>query len=558
MTPASLAPDGVGQGTVVDRRYIVQQEIGRGNMATVYLATDELAGREVALKIMHARLLGRPDKIERFFNEHRFATRIGPHENIVATLADGRVNGTGGAPYLVMERVVGVSLDVLRALERDFGTERIARLVLGVANGLRAVHEAGVVHRDVKPGNVLVARTDDGVEIAKLLDFGLAVDLQPTGPGSAAGRLTLAGQLPGSAGYMPPEAVSYATPHPAADVFGLGVLLAETTIGRQPYDGVGRDEYLADIAREDWSFPGRVLDRIESPTLRALVRDCTRREPEARPPIDEVIQRLAAVVFPAAAEGWADVAPVPGEPSEPPGVLGLVPDSASPATAKTPTPARRTSVWIAVGLIGFGLVAALGLWLGAQADDDGATLPGTTASEPDNGGAATSAQATSIGPGPVVPTDVTDEAGSHDIESTGGVQASSSDAGDGEAGSTSGGQPASAQNSPKRRPDRHSPRKGTTSGTSNAAETGEPDPGPDAAQCAAVRRSIETLRESGAWPRIPFLAKGNRPCFDAREYRRIRVEAFAESGQNAECVAAAGNSRDPQVQAWADQCKENQ
>lgn len=151
MMAAVSTSDALGPGTIVDARYRIDQEIGRGNMAVVYLAVDELASREVALKVMSERLVSRADRVQRFFKEHELGAEIGRHENIVATLAHGRLEGDTGTPYLVMERIVGPSLDLMLAMHERLDSRRALGIALGVARGLEAIHGAGVVHRDVKP-----------------------------------------------------------------------------------------------------------------------------------------------------------------------------------------------------------------------------------------------------------------------------------------------------------------------------------------------------------------------------------------------------------------------
>ncbi len=553
MMSVSLAADDLDPGTVVDRRYVIQQEIGRGNMSTVYLARDELVNRDVVLKIMSARLLARPDRVQRFFNEHRFVARVGRHDNIVTTLGDGRTDGDRGAPYLVMERVVGLSLDIKRALERDFEPERAARITLGVARGLRAVHAAGVVHRDVKPGNVLIARGEDGeTEVAKLLDFGLAVLMGASEPGDAPRRLTRAGQLPGSAGYMPPESVIYAEPHPSADVFGLGVLLAETIVGRPPYDGVPRDEYLADIAREDWSFPPRVLDRIESPELHELVVDCTQRDPVDRPALDEVIARLETLVSPTVTQ----------KPAVAPAALPVTAHALeTPPPEAKKAPARRIWLWVTVAVLLMLGAVGVALRLGGE-DDEPPTDRAAKASAQHEAVAAPSTVSTTGEAEARFADDVADDSELEplDVEAT-DDEAPSAARDDEPPAATSGGETVPAR--PTRRQRKPSRDRGKKPVVELEDDNGAPEPtppaaGPDEAECNAIRRSIADMRKRGLWSRIPFLAEASRACFDAKEYRRIRVEAFAESGRRADCIKAAGDSKDPKVRAWVEQCNEKQ
>jgi len=517
MMPASTAIDGLDLGTIIDNRYVVRQKIGRGNMATVYLATDEMADSEVAIKIMSDRLVGRPERVQRFFNEHRFAARVGRHDNVVCTFGDGRIGGDEGTPYLVMERVIGPSMAFMIALEERLAPAHATRIALGIARGLQAMHEAGVVHRDIKPSNIMIAVSESrDVEVPKIADFGLAVLLQHEDSGELRPRLTLHEQIPGSAGYMAPEAVGRVPPHPSADVFGFGMLLAEALVGRNPCEGIVRDDYLAEVTREDWSVPERVLDQIESAPLRSLVVACTRRVPEDRPTVAEVIQRLEGLAVPAAVRSIPPplVLPVRGGKDEP-----------------RPAPRSKTRWawgWIVAAILLLGLIAGLAVLM---KQDSQRTQPRET----------TPTREQPI-PASISASSTTAEQAATDETSTGGTgdataEPSSSDDADGDRDhTTSSTGPARVRPpGPRKRHGGKRP-KDKRSDDGGVQEPPSQTDGPNEVECATLRESVSQARRDGRWSRIPFNVKAKRACFGATEYRRLLVEALARSGRHEQCM----------------------
>src|SRR5580692_1485009 len=213
------APADVLVGRMLDRRYHVRSRIAHGGMATVYLATDTRLDREVALKVMHADLARDDDFVVRFIGEAKSVAKLS-HPNIVGVYDQG---ADGQYLYLAMEYVPGRTL---RELLRERGwlpwPEALA-VMDPVLAGLAAAHQAGIVHRDVKPENVLL--TADGR--VKVVDFGLA-------RASAAVGNTRAGVIIGSVNYIAPEQVTGAPSDPRTDVYSAGIMLFEMLTGRQP------------------------------------------------------------------------------------------------------------------------------------------------------------------------------------------------------------------------------------------------------------------------------------------------------------------------------------
>ena len=209
-------------GRLLDGRYAVTARIAHGGMATVYQATDTRLDREVALKVMHAELARDEDFVRRFIGEAKSVARLS-HQNVVAVFDQG---ADGPFLYLTMEYVPGRTLKQLLRDSGRFSPATALEIMAGVLDGLAAAHASGIVHRDVKPENVLV--TADGR--IKVADFGLARAL------SAAGH-TRAGLLIGTVAYVPPEQVTGGTTGPGGDVYSAGVMLFELLTGRLPFTG---------------------------------------------------------------------------------------------------------------------------------------------------------------------------------------------------------------------------------------------------------------------------------------------------------------------------------
>ncbi|HEV7654930.1 MAG TPA: Stk1 family PASTA domain-containing Ser/Thr kinase [Mycobacteriales bacterium] len=259
-------------GTVLDRRYRVDAPIARGGMSTVYAGTDLRLDRRVAVKVMAPALAHDPAFTERFVREARTAARLS-HPNAVAVFDQGAEETPAGrVVFLVMELVAGSTLrEVLRRRGRLRPDEAVSVLEPILA-ALAAAHRAGLVHRDVKPENVLVS-TDGTV---KVVDFGLARAV------AAPSTSTQSGMVLGTVAYVSPEQVARGASDARTDVYSAGILLFELLTGAPPYGG---DSALAVAYRH-------VHDDVPPPSTRApgippeldeLVQRATRREPGGRP-----------------------------------------------------------------------------------------------------------------------------------------------------------------------------------------------------------------------------------------------------------------------------------
>lgn len=252
-------------GSLVDGRYLVRARLAGGGMSTVYLATDRRLDRDVALKVLHPHLANDASFLERLRREARAAASLS-HPHVVGVLDQGE---DGHTAYLVMEYIKGHTLrDVLR--EKGALSPRLAlALIDPVIEGLAAAHAAGLIHRDVKPENVLIA--DDGR--IKVGDFGLARAVTAT---------TSTGSLIGTVAYLAPELVLGQAADARSDIYSAGVMLYEMLTGAQPYSGevpiqVAYQHVNTELPAPSAAAPGLASDLDE------LVQWCTAKDPEDRP-----------------------------------------------------------------------------------------------------------------------------------------------------------------------------------------------------------------------------------------------------------------------------------
>jgi serine/threonine-protein kinase len=257
-------------GRLLDGRYAVTARIAHGGMATVYRATDTRLDREVALKVMHAELARDEEFRHRFIGEAKSVARLS-HQNVVAVFDQG---ADGPFLYLAMEFVPGRTLKGLLRDSGRFAPATALEIMAGVLDGLAAAHASGIVHRDVKPENVLV--TADGR--VKVADFGLARAL------STAGH-TRTGLLIGTVGYVPPEQVTGDPTGPAGDVYSAGVMLFELLTGRLPFTGdpplsIAYQHVNSGVPAPSTLVPG-IPAAVDQLVLAATTRDPAQRLPDA-------------------------------------------------------------------------------------------------------------------------------------------------------------------------------------------------------------------------------------------------------------------------------------
>jgi serine/threonine-protein kinase len=269
-------------GRTLGNRYAVERVVGTGAMGTVYCARQLDLGSAVAVKVLHPRLMGEPGLVERFERE-AFATSRIDHPNALRVLDFGQ---DGDLLYLVTEYVDAEDLLAIMEAEWPLSDERIVRIVSQVLSALSAVHEVGIVHRDVKPENILVVagQNDDGgkADIVKVCDFGIAKVARPSLPKSRrfAPRLTAEGLIVGTPDYMSPEQARGQAVDGRSDLYSVGVVLYHLLAGRTPFDAdtpVGIALQHVSEAPNPPSHHRNVHPGLEAVCMRAL-----RKQPQDR------------------------------------------------------------------------------------------------------------------------------------------------------------------------------------------------------------------------------------------------------------------------------------
>ena len=387
--PSRLTP-----GSVVGDRYEIGPLLGRGGMAEVYAGTDRRLGRPVAVKLMMPEMAARPDVRTRFEAEARSAASLS-HPNAVAVYDTGDHEGT---PYIVMERLPGETLaDRIATGPLDPGWVRT--MADEVLSALAAAHAVGLVHRDVKPANILLTADDR----AKVADFGIAKSVEAAG----AADLTGTGQLVGTPAYLAPERLDGAPATPRADIWAVGVVLYEALTGSRAFAAetpLAVARAVASGGHQPLAEAGPDLDpALVAAVERAMDPDPARRFSSAaemaaalRAPAEATVAGGDAAATVAGGDAAATVAAVAGPAAGDTLVLGETEvddrpvDPAGAGVLERPAGGRRWLLW---GVLAAFLV--LLVLLLARADDDPAPSP---LSEPFT---TTTPTATSPAPAPV-------------------------------------------------------------------------------------------------------------------------------------------------------------
>lgn len=262
------------QGVSFGGRYELQSRIAIGGMGEVWEATDHVIGRTVAIKILKDEYMGDPGFLERFRAEARHAALVN-HEGIASVFDYGEENGSA---YLVMELVPGEALSTIIERDGSLSADKTLDIVAQTASALQAAHAAGLVHRDIKPGNLLI--TPDGR--VKITDFGIAriADQVP---------LTATGQVMGTVQYLSPEQASGHPASPATDTYSLGIVAYECLAGKRPFTGESQVAIaMAQINEQPPPLPPTVPIPVQN-----LVMAMIAKKPSDRPSSSATVARAA-------------------------------------------------------------------------------------------------------------------------------------------------------------------------------------------------------------------------------------------------------------------------
>lgn len=319
-------------GTVLSDRYRLEAKLGSGGMSTVYLARDEILDRPVAVKLMHREMTEQPEQLERFNQEARAVAKLS-NPNVVAVIDAGEDQGR---PYIVLEYVQGETLKqrIARVGALD-ATEALA-YGLEVAQGLGVAHERNMVHRDVKPQNVLI----DSTGRAKLTDFGIARELNDEG-------VTSTGKVIGTTDYVAPEQAMGKDVDPRSDIYSLGIVLFEMLTGDVPFQADNQIGVAMKHVNEELPDVQEIRPDISAASARVVDRSTTKNPEDRYETIEEMSEDLQAALEVEAIRAG-------GTTGEATSVLDAV------APPRRQIPSGKTSPWPAVAMLLVALLIAAG------------------------------------------------------------------------------------------------------------------------------------------------------------------------------------------------------
>ena len=336
---------------MVDNRYALVRALGSGGMAKVYLAHDEVLGRDVALKMLRGAYAEDEEFVERFKREAQAAARLS-HPNIVAVYDRGR--SEDGSYYIAMEYVPGGTLKERIVRDGALAPGVSAGVAEQISDALSAAHEEGVIHRDIKPQNALVTRSGD----VKVTDFGIA-------RAAASPSVTATSVVLGTAAYMSPEQAQGKTVGPASDLYSLGVVLYEMLTGALPFEAENPVavslKHINEPAPSPREANPEVPEALDAITLRLLAKDPQDRYPSAAALADDLarLQSGRAPTVVDAEKTKLMAAPLPPLPQDKTRVART---TMAPPPSAPPTERRRGGVLtrlLAPLLLGIALLAGV-------------------------------------------------------------------------------------------------------------------------------------------------------------------------------------------------------
>ena len=533
--------DEIPAGTIIVDRYRVISTLGGGGMGTVYLAEHLTVGRRVAIKVLNGEWSGHKFVARRFQAEARIASTIG-HPNIVEVFDAGQLPDK--RLFLVMEHLDGHDLaqDIV-----DHGTLsplRTCEILRQVALALAAAHNVNVIHRDLKPGNVMIANGAGG-EVVKILDFGIACS--PRATAREGQRLTLPGSVMGTPEYMAPEQSTSAEPNPRFDLYALGAIAYEMLTGDPPMLAEHAYELLVRKRKEPAPSLATRAPHLH-PELIKLIDDCLEITPSKRP-LDaiEFIHRLDAFIDdlpddalpddPFTAEplspgsnGTGTFAPVgslAGAPANVTGPRAAVPLRVAPTSPRTPVPRmmpppRPRPAWLPAAIVVAALV--IGAWLLMSIFDLSSQRAITEVADNDSAG--------SVEPNPPgrplgLDRPQTPVTTVRKLPSTPPVIPTPDP-------------PPETTPTPTPTPTKRPP--------SDKREVDTPE-------CERLRARADEARRTQAWGRLRDLSR-KRTCWPTdAEARKLQTKALMELGDFAGCMSAGQGLKDKEVEQWRKLCE---
>ena len=381
--------------TLIGDRYQLGNSIGTGGMSDVYVATDTLLGREVAIKMLKIDMARDENFRQRFRKEAQNSARLN-HPNIVAVYDTGETVVEGiSIPYIVMEHIKGRDL---RAIVREDGPlrpEEAAAMLFPVTLALQASHDSGIIHRDVKPANIMVTSTGE----VKVMDFGIARALS-----DSSSAMTQTAAVIGTAQYLSPEQARGESVDARSDLYSTGCLLYELLTGQPPFQGDSAVaiayQHVREIPKRPSSLAADVPESLDRVILKSLAKSREDRYQDAahmRADL-QAAARGMSVAAPAA-DSWSPATSVmaspAAEPVQPTSSFAQVPSGASPMQAAKEAeepeekPKSHAWVWILMFLLFMTLAVIAGLWAAGGFDNQPTPTPSPTISKvevPDTSG----------------------------------------------------------------------------------------------------------------------------------------------------------------------------
>jgi eukaryotic-like serine/threonine-protein kinase len=291
-------------GTVLADRYTVCELLGEGGTSRIYAAEDEKLGRSVALKVLAPSCRGRPEHVHRLLREAYIGAKLA-HVNVCAVSDIGEL--PTGDPFFVMERLVGESLQELIASKKQIAPSDAVAIIMQLLSALADAHDRGIIHRDIKPGNVFLVEARGLAPRVKLLDFGIAQVMRAASGIRASylddRRLTATGMVVGTPQYMAPEQANGQRDLDArVDVYASGVLLYEMLSGRRPFEGSSYVALMNKILHDRPRPLARLAPHVD-PALVAIVEQAMATDRNRRyATASELLTALSSLRAPTDAE----------------------------------------------------------------------------------------------------------------------------------------------------------------------------------------------------------------------------------------------------------------